>query len=256
MFCENFRNRCKKFCKMNATCIFGPRPPPPPPPYRLKHLENNFHIKGISLEWFKSYSNNHSFNNVKIRCSVSNGFITLYGVPQGSILFLMYISEIERIAQLYGLKLHMFADDIQLYISFQRNDVLSSISNIEHCLRHIKLWMSKNFLKVNEDKTQFLVISPKINMFSDLCISFGGTTILPAHTAKNLGVVLDSNMLMINNINAITSKGYFYLHNFYKVANKLKYELKVELVTTYILPLIDYCNILLFSATKANCAKI
>ena len=228
----------------------------------IERLENTYHVTGIALEWFKSYLSGRSFN-VKIRCSLSNGVITFYGVPQGSILgpilFLMYISEIEKIAKLYGLKLHMFADDMQLYISFQRNDILSSISNIEHCLRHIKVWMSTNFLKVNEDKTQFLIISPKTNnrsIFSDLCISFGGSIIIPSDTAKNLGVILDSNMSMIDNINAITAKGYYYLHNFYKVADKLTYDLKVELITTYILPLIDYCNVLLFCATKVNRAKL
>ena len=228
----------------------------------IDRLKKQFHIRDTVLQWFNSYLSNRNFN-VKIRCSISKGIITLYGVPQGSILgpilFLLYISEIEKIAKLYGLKLHIFADDMQLYISFQHNNILSDIRNIEHCLRHIKLWMSTNFLKVNEDKTQFLVISPKINqynMFSDLCISFGGSTILPSYTAKNLGVTLDSNMSMITYINAITSRGYFYLHNFYKVADKLTYDLKVQLVTTYILPLLDYCNVLLFSATKVDRAKL
>ena len=61
---------------------------------------------------------------------------------------------------------------------------------------------------------------------------------------------------MTSNINAITSKGYFYLKNFYRVADKLTHDLKVQLVTTYILPLLDYCNILLFSATKTSHAKL
>ena len=159
----------------------------------IKRLERVFHIKGTVLQWFKSYLSNRNFN-VKIRCSISNGVITFYGVPQGSILgpilFLLYISEIETIAQLYGLKLHMFADDMQLYIFFEQSDILSSISTVEHCLRHIRFWMSSNFLKVNEDKTQFLIISPKhkhCNMFSDLCISCGGNTMFPSATAKNLG---------------------------------------------------------------------
>ena len=228
----------------------------------LERLETKFHIKGTVLRWFKSYLCDRNYN-VKIRCSISNGVITLYGVPQGSILgpilFLLYISEIEHIAKLYGLKLHMFADDMQLYIFFQRCDILTSISTIEHCLRHIKLWMSSNFLKVNEGKTQFLVISPKnnhCNMFNDLCISFGGSVIFPSPSAKNLGVILDANMSMTSNINAITSKGYFYLHNFYRVANKLTHDLKVTLITTYILPLLDYCNVLLFSATKTNRTKL
>ena len=228
----------------------------------FERLETCFHITGVALQWFKSYLSNRSFN-VKIKCSISNGVITLYGVPQGSILgpilFLLYISEIERIAKFYGLKLHMFADDMQLYISFQRSHISSSISNIEHCLRHIKLWMSSNFLKINEDKTKFLVISPKnnnCNMFTDLCISFGGSIIEPSPTATNLGVTLDSSMTMCSYINSITSKGYFYLHNFYRVADKLTYTLKVQLVTTYILPLLDYNNILLFSATTLYRTKL
>ena len=228
----------------------------------LKRLENIFHIKGVALAWFKSYLSNRNFK-VKINCYYSNGVITFYGVPQGSILgpilFLLYISEIEKIAKLYGFQLHMFADDMQLYISFQPCDILSSISNVEHCLRHIKSWMSNNFLKINEDKTKFMVISPKnnhCNIYSDLCISFGGSIIIPTHTATNLGVTLDSGMSMSNYINSISSKGYFYLHNFYRVADKLTHDLKVQLITTYILPLLDYCNILLFSATKTSRSKL
>ena len=222
----------------------------------LERLEKTFHIKGDVLQWFGSYLHDRSFQ-VKIRCSVSNGVITFYGVPQGSILgpilFLLYISEIEQIAKLYGLDLHMFADDMQLYLSFQRSDTFNNISNIEQCLRHIKLWMSCNFLKINENKTQLLVISPKnspCSIFTDLCISFGGNIIIPSITATNLGVTLDSSMSMCSYINSITSKGYYYMHNFYKVADKLTFDLKVQLVTTYILPLLDYNNILLVSATK------
>ena len=221
----------------------------------LERLERTFHIKGVVLQWFKSYLHNRSFH-VKIKCCISNGVIAFYGVPQGSILgpilFLLYISEIEQIANWYGLELHMFADDMQLYISFQRSDISNNITNIEQCLRHIKLWMSCNFLKINENKTQLLVISPKNNtcsIFTDLCISFGGNIITPAITATNLGVIFDSSMTMHTYINSIASKGYFYLHNFYQVADKLTFDLKVQLVTTYILPLLDYNNILLFSAT-------
>jgi len=51
-------------------------------------------------------------------------------VPQGSILgpilFLLYISEIEDIAKLYGLKIHLFADDMQLYIAFQKLDAINN----------------------------------------------------------------------------------------------------------------------------------
>ena len=228
----------------------------------FKRLQDQFHISGTVLKWFISYLSERSFH-VKINCCLSNGVIIFYGVPQGSILgpilFLLYISEIEMIAQMHGFMIHMYADDMQLYISFKRNDLLNTVSTIEHCLRHIKLWMSSNFLKINESKTQLMLFLPNThynNIFSDLCLSFGGSIIFPSMIATNLGVTLDSSMSMSNHINLISSKGYFYIHNFHRVADKLTHDLKVQLITTYILPLIDYCNVIFTCATQAYRFKL
>ena len=228
----------------------------------LKLLSDRFHIRGVVLKWFKSYLKDRSYS-VKIGCSISNGVITFYGVPQGSILgpilFLLYVSAIEDIAKLYGLKIHVFADDMQLYIYFDRTTIYENVSNIEHCLRHIKWWMSCNFLKINESKTQLLIVSPKNSsscLLSDMLISFGGSIILPSADATNLGVKFDSSMSFASHINSITSKGYYYLNNFYRVADKLTFDLKVQLITTYILPLLDYCNVVLTAATQGNVNKL
>ena len=225
-------------------------------------LQKQFKVGGQVLKWFTSYLSGRSFQ-VKINSCLSNGVILLYGVPQGSILgpilFLLYISEIEKIAQLHGFSVHVFADDMQLYISFKRNNLLSTLSSIEHCLRHIKYWMASKFLKINEGKTQLMLFIPKThykNFFSDVCLSFGGSTIFPSVIATNLGITLDNSMSLSSQINSVTSKGYFYLHNFYKVADKLTYDLKVQLITTYILPLVDYCNVLYTSCTKAYRHKL
>ena len=231
-------------------------------PILLKRLSEQFHINDTVLHWFMSYLKDRSYS-VKIGCSISNGVITLYGVPQGSILgpilFLLYVWEIENIAKLYGLEIHMFADDLQLYISFVNTNIYDNITTIEHCLRHIKLWMSNNFLKINEGKTQLLIVSPKNStnsMFSDLCVSFGGSTIFPSTNARNLGVNFDSSMSFLSHINDITSKGYYYLNNFYRVADKLTFTLKVQMITTYIIPLIDYCNVIFTAATQLAVNKL
>ena len=228
----------------------------------LKRLNQHFSVKHTVYDWFLSYLSDRNFS-VKIGCSISNGMIVFYGVPQGSILgpilFILYISEIESIAKLYGFKIHIFADDTQLYISFQHCDVLECVSSIEHCLRHIKLWMSNNFLKINEGKTQFMIITPQSSnctILSDVCISFGGSTIFPSITGTNLGVTFDSAMSFNAHINSLTSKGYFYMNNFYRIADKLDYDVKVQMVMTYILPIIDYCNLVLVSATQSARYKL
>ena len=58
----------------------------------------------------------------------------------------------------------MHADDMQLYISLDldNNDELSSsLENLKHCIEEIRLWMTQNMLKLNDDKTDIIYsISP------------------------------------------------------------------------------------------------
>ena len=70
--------------------------------------------------------------------------------------------------------------------------------------------MSHKFLKLNESKTEFLMISSKEDLYTiyaDLCISFSGSIICPSLEAVNLGVTFDSTMAMQKYVNAIISKG-------------------------------------------------
>ena len=228
----------------------------------LSILHEKYNVNNMVLQWFQSYLKNRSCK-VNIGKSFSEGLMLLFGVPQGSILgpilFILYISDIEYIAKCHGFRIHVYADDTQLYIAFEKCNILSTISDIEQCLREIKCWMSHNFLKINEDKTKLLMISSKevlSNVYTDLCISFSGNIIIPSLNAVNLGVNFDSTMSMETYINNIVSKGYCKLNNFWKTADKLTYDLKLQLVASYILPLIDYCNITFTAASKLFVNKL
>ena len=228
----------------------------------LTTLQVKYGINGSVLHWINSYLSNRKCY-VNINNSYSKGIYLLFGVPQGSILgpilFILYISDIEHIAKCNGFNIHIYADDTQLYIAFEKCDILSTVSDIEQCLREIRNWMSTLFLKINEDKTKFLMISSNddlYNVYTDLCISFSGNIITPSLNAVNLGVTLDSTMSMETYIKNIISKGYFKLNNFWRNADKLTYDLKLQLVTAYILPIIDYCNITFLAASKLNINKL
>ena len=56
---------------------------------------------------------------------------------------------------------HFYADDTQLYYSFNLHDQAASVQAIESCLNDIDAWMLANMLKLNRDKTELLVIGPK-----------------------------------------------------------------------------------------------
>ena len=58
----------------------------------------------------------------------------------------------------------MYADDAQVYITFKKNYIShqkKAIERLEFCLNDIKCWMENNMLKLNSDKTEVLLLTPR-----------------------------------------------------------------------------------------------
>lgn len=55
---------------------------------------------------------------------------------------------------------YLYADDIQLYISVEPRDT-ASLENLSNCMSNIVQWMTANFLKLNKDKTEILIVGKK-----------------------------------------------------------------------------------------------
>ena len=55
----------------------------------------------------------------------------------------------------------MCADDTQVYIELSQSDTHKSISSLSDCLTDISLWMKSSKLKLNSDKTEFIIIGTK-----------------------------------------------------------------------------------------------
>ena len=59
---------------------------------------------------------------------------------------------------------HAFADDSQLYVSFQPNENANesaAITAMQNCIDDVKKWMFANKLKLNDGKTEFLLIGTR-----------------------------------------------------------------------------------------------
>ena len=97
---------------------------------------------------------------VVIGDKTSSNFKLQYGVPQGSVLgpllFTLYTVDLGEIIKKHGLSYHMYADDTQLYISFSVTDAETFMQRLEACIRDIDIWMVKNRLKKNREKTKVL----------------------------------------------------------------------------------------------------
>ena len=133
----------------------------------IKTLDTCCGIKGDPLKWCLSYLKGH-VQSVQIGSTFSqeqNNKNLLFGVPRGSVqgpvLFTIYRTPIGRIIQRHGLTYHLYADDTQLYMAFKPSDATSKCdakSRIEACVADIRIWINDNSLKLNDNKTELLVI--------------------------------------------------------------------------------------------------
>ena len=136
----------------------------------LERLENYFGVTGVALRWIKSYLTNQSqrviIGDTNTTGAKSNSIRLEFGVPQGSalgpILFTLYTSLLGQICS-NNVYYHLYADDQQIYLTFKpgHTGVQSTqddcIRRMEGCVEEIKNWMARNMLKLNEEKTEFII---------------------------------------------------------------------------------------------------
>jgi len=165
----------------------------------LRRLEHSVGLKGTALTWMRSYLSGR-YQRVHINEATSDKFQLVTGVPQGSILgpllFLIYILPLRNIVDSYHILRHGYADDSQLYTKLQLKFpqlVQDSIKNMESCLDDVRKWMVGNRLKLNDSKTEMLVIVRKDqrNCVDNIRVMVGDCSITPSKRVRNLGGVFD-----------------------------------------------------------------
>ena len=131
----------------------------------LSCLSRRFGIGGTALEWFRLYLGDRT-QFVNINGSTSERRVLQFGVPQGLVLgpllFSLYTSPLSDIASKHELSFHFYADDRQLYVTFEAsslNGMELSKCRLEACVLEIDTCILLNKLKLNKDKTDLLVIS-------------------------------------------------------------------------------------------------
>ena len=72
----------------------------------------------------------------------------------------------------------LYANGTQIYLSCEADDTASTTTKIEVCIDDIKSWMAANFLEVNDDMTEIMLLRSKLflNKVSSICFQIGRHT--------------------------------------------------------------------------------
>ena len=218
----------------------------------LRVLQHRIGLGGTALMWFESYLRERT-QAVAIRYSTAPSVELQRGVPQGSvlgpILFTIYTLALADIVRRHDLKGHFYADDMQLYVSFDiKDNPFHHVHRMEACAKDIKMWMEGNRLKLNDNKTEVITFTApnvEMNMPIDV-IHIGDYSIPPVKCVRDLGVVFDHHMTMHENITKTCASCYFHLRYISSIRDSLTDEATIQLVHAFVSSRIDYCNSLLY----------
>ena len=154
----------------------------------------------------------------------------------------------------------MYADDVQIYLTFDPNkdSPLSVTETVQHCFESIRSWMAANKLKLNESKTDFIVLRRKRHDVDPSLdhIPIGNSIVDHSSTIRNLGVYLDQELNMQSHISSVCKSAYSNLKNIARIRKYLSESATQSLVHAFITSRIDFCNSLLYGISKQSLLKL
>ena len=121
--------------------------------------EKRFGIHGMSLTWYRTYMTEHT-QTFQVGRDRSTTFVVRCNVPQGSVLsplkFLLYREDLPAVIEKRSIDPYQYADDVQLNVHLQINDVNAALQNMETCVGDVQNWCTSKRLQLNSSKTEVI----------------------------------------------------------------------------------------------------
>lgn len=228
----------------------------------LDTLSSFFGLKSIALSWINSYLSNRS-QCINITGTLSESMSIPYGVPQGSVLgpllFSLYTTPLSDIIGKHNVDHHLYADDTQIYTCFSPEHCPESLETIKNCLNDVQEWMHCNKLKLNPDKTEFLLLGNQIQ--TDKCKTHFPCNILGynftmATKVKNLGFYFDTAFQFHYHISQVCKCCFYHIRDLRRIRKHLSLPTATALANALVCSRLDYCNSLFNGINGKDLTKL
>jgi len=131
--------------------------------------------------------------------------------------------------------------------------VHSAIDRFSCCLEDVEAWMTASQLRLNASKTQVMWLGSWHNLdrvtVSEVQVLT--STVRIVTSARDLGVVIDSQFTMADYIASVCRSAYYHLRQIRPTVQSLMPDGSKTLVQAFISRRLDYCNSLLCGMTDS-----
>ena len=216
----------------------------------IDRLVERYGITDKALDWFSTYLYGRT-QSVVIDNTISHPTSLDCGVPQGSVIgpiaFILFSAPLQDIIAAHGIQSVAYADDTQLYLTFNPSDRDDAVNKMEACITDIKSWCRSNMLVLNEKKTEFIYFSSHFcNSSWNPTIKVGNSTIHPVSQARNLGMIMDTSLRMSSHVHNLCKAALHAIRMIGNIRQYLDQKTTTMLVHAFVTSRLDACNSLLF----------
>ena len=217
----------------------------------LSVFQRSFGINSHALQWCESYLRPRQFH-VKIRNSVSQSRDLPFSVPQGSaagpVFYTMYASTLQNVILGSDVNITGYADDHAIYNSFlaskHSGEEEKTLKKQQKCLLSVKDWMQQNRLKMNDEKTECMLVGhhSQLSKCKSTHIMVDGTKVKMSDGIKYLGLWIDKEFTFKNHINNKSKVAALNLWNIRQLRKHLNNDSCKTLVQALVMSHLDYGN--------------
>ena len=239
----------------------------------LRVLDLRYSICDTALQWYDHYLRPREFK-VCVGGEYSDPKNLSFSVPQGSASGAnIFVAYCESLLSVIPPTVHLkgFADDHLTHKSFKasnRQAEINTIQTLEQTFHNIKSWMDGMRLKLNPSKTEFIIFGNQVQLNKLTTTQFDacGDLINKSDKVKVLGTVLDSNLKMLDHVNAKVKCAMFNFRRIREIRKYLSVDTCKVLVLSLVMSHLDYNNAALvgisdyvihkFQRIQNMCAKL